>query len=430
MIACDASPLRLKKMFQALRNRNIGLLFAGQVISIAGDLVLFVALPFWVYQLTGSAMATGFMFAALTIPQLLVSPIAGVFVDRLDRKRLMIISDLLRAALVACYLVVNTADQVWIIYVIAFCESAVSQFFRPAVTAVIPMLVDGEQELTQANATLGSAWAIGQLGGPALGGLLVASFGPHAAALADALTYVVSAALVIFIRVPHREMTNEKLRSVAHAIEQITTQLLEGLRVVVARPTLRVVFGSLGFLFLSQGIINVLLVVIINQLWHAGAQEFGWLVSAQGVGGIIGSVLAGVIATRISPRAMVFGGGVLAGLFFLVMVNQPSMYVAIGIIALLGICIVNFDVGLTTLLQLGSDDANRGRVAGLMHTAIAAAQLVSISATGLLAAQVGLGVLLNVAGLFFALGGAVAIFAPSGKPNVAAVPAASSQPAE
>ena len=127
-------------MFQAFRNRNIALLFGAQVISIGGDLVLFVALPFWVYQLTGSAMATGFMFAALTIPQLFFSPIAGVFVDRLDRKRLMIVSDLLRAALVACYFFVNTADQVWIIYLLAFGESAVSQFFRPSVMAVVPTL--------------------------------------------------------------------------------------------------------------------------------------------------------------------------------------------------------------------------------------------------------------------------------------------------
>lgn len=417
-------------MFQALRNRNIGLLFGGQVISIAGDLVLFVALPFWVYQLTGSAMATGFMFAALTIPQLVFSPIAGVFVDRLDRKRLMIISDLLRAALVAAYLVVNTADQIWIIYLLAFCESAVSQFFRPSVTAIVPNLVEGETELAQANATLGSSWAIGQLAGPALGGLLVARFGPHAAALFDAVTYVVSAALVIFIHAPHRDMGHEKLRDVRHALGEITRQMIEGVNVVLARPALRVVFASIALLFLSQGVINVLLVVIINQLYHAGAQEFGWLVSAQGVGGVIGAVMVGAIAARVSPRAMVIGGGVLAGLLFLVMVNQPSIYVAIGLIVFLGMSVVTFDVGLTTLLQLNSEDSNRGRVSGLMQTVMAIAQLISIGATSLLAAPLGIGLLLNAAGILFALGGAVAIFAPSGKTAAAPIVAPSPQPAE
>lgn len=251
-------------MFQALRNRNIGLLFGAQVVSIAGDLVLFIALPFWIYQLTGSAMATGFMFAALTIPQLIFSPIAGVFVDRMDRKRLMIVSDFLRAGLVLCYLFVNTADQVWLIYVIAFLESAVSQFFRPSVMAVVPNLVNGEEELTRANAALGASWAIGQLAGPALGGLLVASFGPHAAALFDAATYFISALFVLGIAVPKREQVVTKLVSAGQAVREIGRELLHGVCAVLDRPMLRVVFASLGFLFLSQGIINVLLVVVIR----------------------------------------------------------------------------------------------------------------------------------------------------------------------
>ncbi len=148
-------------MLQALRNRNVLLLFGAQGVSIAGDLVLIVALPFWIFQLTGSAMATGGMFVALTVPQLLFSPIAGVFVDRVDRKRLMILSDVVRAGLVACYLFVNTADQVWLIYVIAFCESSVSQFFRPSVMAVLPTVVNGEEELARANAAIGASFALG-----------------------------------------------------------------------------------------------------------------------------------------------------------------------------------------------------------------------------------------------------------------------------
>ena len=153
-------------MFQALRNRNLALLFVGQIVSLGGDMMLFIVLPFWIYQLTGSAMATGLMFVALTLPQLILSPIAGVFVDRLDRKRLMIASDLIRAALMFCYLFVNSADQVWIIYLLAFSESAVSQFFRPAVTAVVPMLVEGEEEIARANALLGASVAIGHSSDP------------------------------------------------------------------------------------------------------------------------------------------------------------------------------------------------------------------------------------------------------------------------
>lgn len=415
-------------MLQAFRNRNVAFLFGAQVVSIAGDLVLFVALPFWVFQLTGSAMATGFMFAALTIPQLLVSPLAGVFVDRLDRKRLMILSDLLRAGLVSCYLLVNTADQVWVIYLLAFAESAVSQFFRPSVTAVVPTLVNGEEELTRANAALGASYALGKLAGPAFGGVIVASLGPHAAALFDAGTYLLSAILVLAIDIPGRAQAAAKLTGVRQALAEITSELLQGVRVVLDRPVLRVIMASIAVLMLSQGVINVLLIVIVNQIWHAGAQEFGWLISAEGIGGIIGTIVIGAIAGRVSPKNLIVLGGALAGVLFIVIVNQPSIYVAMVLLALSGIAIVGFDVGLTTLLQLGSDDANRGRVSGLMQTVMAASQLLSIAATSMLADRVGAGLLLNIAGGMFALGGLVALLVP--RMDTAPVATATVQPAE
>ncbi|RIK26094.1 MAG: hypothetical protein DCC52_10565 [Chloroflexi bacterium] len=405
-----------KSMFQALRNRNVALLFAGHTISVAGDMVLYIALPFWVYQLTGSAMATGFMFAALTLPQLFFSPLAGVFTDRVDRKRLMVFSDLLRAALMLGYFTVNTADQVWIIYLLAFAESTVSQFFRPAVMAVVPMLTDGEEELKRANALLGASWALGQLAGPALGGILVTTAGPHGAALFDAITYLVSAALLVFMRVPARAHVAAKFEALNQALYQIGSELREGIRVVLARPALRVVFAALGILMLSQGIINVLLIVL--------ATEFGWFVAAEGFGGLIGTALVGALATRLSAKRMIVGGGVISGLILLIIVNQPSIYVAMVLMILAMIAIVAFDIGLTTLIQLGSDDSNRGRVSGLMQTMMAASQLVAIAATSLLADQVGAVLLLNLSAILFSVGGLVALLAPNIEKGSHATPAA------
>jgi MFS family permease len=417
-------------MIQALHNRNVTLLFAGHVISVAGDLVLFIALPFWVYQLTGSAMATGFMFAALTLPQLFISPLAGVVVDRVNRKRLMIWSDLIRAGLMVCYLTVNAADQVWIIYLLAFAESTVSQFFRPSVNAVVPNLVNGEEELKRANALLGASWALGQLSGPALGGLLVTTFGPHGAALFDAGTYVVSALLLGFLRVPARDQAAAKLNDLGHAVRQISHELAEGVRVVLDRSILRVVFVVLAMFMLSQGIINVLLIVIVNQIWHVGATEFGWFVSVEGFGGLVGTVVVGAVAARLSAKHMVIGGGVMAGLLLIGMVNQPSVYVAMGLIVFAMIGIVAFDIGLTTLIQIGSDDANRGRVSGLMQTTMAAAQLLSIGLTSLLADRVGAVLMLNISAILFSLGGLAAIFAPHIQTEPQLAPSAATQPAE
>lgn len=394
---------------------------------------MYVALPFWVYGLTGSATATGIMFAALTIPQLVLSPIAGVFVDRWNRKMTMIVSDLLRAGIVLGYFFVSSPDQVWIIYLLAFAESCVSRFFQPAVMAVTPTIVEGEQ-LGQANAALGASMGLAQLAGPALGGVLVAAAGPHGAAAFDALTYLVSAVLIYLMRIPRGER-GIKAAPAGKSSEELLSiwrELKSGVRVVLARPVLRVVFASLGVLMLSQGIINVLVVVIVKQLWGGGAAELGWLISAQGVGAVIGTVVVGAIAARVTPRALAVFGGAISGVLLIAMVNQASLVVALGLLGIVGICVVAFDVGLTTLLQQGSDDENRGRVSSLMVSLMAAAQLLSIAATAILADRIGAVPLLDLAGIFTLIGGLIALLVPSGKAERAAGAASQtvSQPAD
>lgn len=399
-------------MFSVLRERNVALLFGGQIISAVGDFMLFLALPFWMYQLTGSAMAKGIMFAALTIPQLIVSPFAGVVVDRVDRKRLMILSDFVRAALMLAYLTVNSADHVWIIYALDFAESSMSQFLRPSVAALVPALVSSEQ-LAQANALLGASFSVAKLVGPALGGVLITVIGPHGVALFDAASYLFSAAAILAMRLPHTQPVIVQMNAASNKIGGFVAQLRQGAALVVERPILRVVFASLGVLMLSQGVINVLIVVIVKQLWGVGATELGWLTSAEGIGAVIGTVIVGAVAAKIAPRWLIVGGGVITGLILAAMVNQPSIYVAIALIVPVGIMIVAFDVGLTTLMQLGSDDENRGRVASLIHTTMAASQLVSIGLTSLLADRVGAVMMLDFAAVAFIVGGLIAVLTPS-----------------
>src|SRR5690348_12853609 len=115
-------------MLAVLRQRNFALLWAGGLISMLGDWLLFIALPFYIYNLTGSALATGAMFIAETLPIVVFGSIGGVFADRWDRKRTMIIADLLRAALLLL-LAVQSPDWLWAIYLVVFVQSSVGQFF-------------------------------------------------------------------------------------------------------------------------------------------------------------------------------------------------------------------------------------------------------------------------------------------------------------
>jgi predicted MFS family arabinose efflux permease len=273
--------------------------------------------------------------------------------------------------------------------------------------------VDGEEELTRANAAISASFSVGKLFGPALGGIVVAALGPHAAALFDAGTYLLSAALLLAMHVPKTERAVTALKDARQAVGEITRELWQGVRVVLERPVLRVVIASVGVLMLSQGIINVLLVVLIKDVWHVGAQELGWIITAEGIGGIFGTLVVGAIAARVSARNLILSGAVIAGLVLVAIVNQPSVYVAMVLIALAGVSIVSFDVGLTTLLQLGSDDENRGRVSGLMQTVMAASQLVSIGGATLFADRLGAVVMFDIAGAMFMLGGLIVLLVPS-----------------
>jgi MFS family permease len=388
-------------LLTVLKQRDLGLLFGGQVISQIGDFVLFVALPFWIYQLTGSATATGLMFAALTLPQLFLSPIAGVFVDRWDRRTTMIVADLLRAGIMLAYFTVRTADQAWIIYLLAFAESSVSRFFLPAVSAVVPMIAPRER-LAQINAALGMSNAIARLGGPALGGILVAVWGPHSAAALDSVSYLISAAAITLMRIPATACAPTAENGRSDALYSVGRQLVEGLQVVLGRPVLRMVFSSVTVFMLSEGIIDVLLVVMVTKVWRGGASELGWLISAQGVGALVGSAVIGSVSARISSRMLIVAGGMGIGGLLLAMVNQPSVYVAMALLTAGGVMVVAVDVGWTTLMQLGSDDSNRGRVAVLLQTVIATAMMLSIGITSAVADQVGVVGMLDAAAMALA----------------------------
>ena len=137
-------------MFAALRKRNFALLWIGQFVSLAGDYMLYVALPFYVFQLTGSVLQTGTMFVAETLPRILFGSFAGVFVDRWNRRWTMIVSDVTRTVILLLLLFVHSQNLLWLVYVVTILQATISQFFTPAVGALTPLLVD-EQQLLAAN---------------------------------------------------------------------------------------------------------------------------------------------------------------------------------------------------------------------------------------------------------------------------------------
>ena len=189
-------------------HRDLRLLLSAGLFSLAGDWILRIGLVYRVYVLTGSTVASALTMASSFLPQVLVGAVAGVFADRWDRRRTMIVADLLLAAGLMPLLLVHGAGQVWLVFVVLVWEGVVAQFFSPAEQAMLPTLVPDDALIT-ANAAGGQVQNLSRLAGSALGGVIAAAGGIAAVTLADAASFVLSAALITLIQVSGRAVPGQ-----------------------------------------------------------------------------------------------------------------------------------------------------------------------------------------------------------------------------
>ncbi|MBI5876161.1 MAG: MFS transporter [Chloroflexi bacterium] len=398
-------------MLAVLRQRNFGLLWFGQAISMIGDWVLFIALPFHIYQVTGSALATGGMFMATTLPGILLGSVAGVFADRWDRKRLMIVSDIARAVMLLVLMLAQTADTIWIIYIVAFLQSTVSQFFFPAKSAVIPLLV-GERDLVQANALNSVSDSVTRLLGPSLGGLLMAWGGLTTVVLVDSVSFAVSALMIALIVMPGPKAVHGAASHGAPGMTAVWRDWLAGLRLVRASRSLSVVFVVVAVLSLGDAILTALLVPFSKDVVGIDAQGLGLIMAAQGLGGLVGGVLIGRFARRLTPGQLMAIGGLGNGAVLLVIFNAPTYLLALAAMGLAGVLMSGLMIGMNTAMQAGASDAFRGRVFGALMALGAVMRLGGIAAGGLLADRVGIVPMLDIGAVLFLLCGAAALLMP------------------
>jgi DHA3 family macrolide efflux protein-like MFS transporter len=218
------------------RNHSFIALWLGQTISFIGDYFYFLAIPIMVEKLTGSALAVGLSVIASALPMLLLGPIAGVFVDRWDRKRTMIVADVLRGLLVLGCLTVKTPDQIWTYYIVGFLMSCVSRFFFPAQNAVLPLIVTDKNDLLAANGLMQIVQTAGFLIGPALAGFSIGFWGEQVAFLVDSATYLVSAAAIVTMTVPR---TTAGRQTAGGRFSTVWTEMREGVVYLFGNRTRR-----------------------------------------------------------------------------------------------------------------------------------------------------------------------------------------------
>ncbi len=356
-------------MFALAKNRNYTLLWFAQLISMLGDWALFAALPFFIYKLTGSVLATGVMFMIQVIPPLVFGTVAGVFVDRWDHRWTMIGSSLFRGVVLVILLGVRSADMIWLVYLAAFLESTASQFFGPANNALLPTLVR-EDQLLSANSLDSLGENSARLIGPALGGFLLSSVGLNAVILMDIITYLVAALLMFFIHIKTSQpsVSEGTKASASRSFTDFWSELTNGISFVLKSKPLSSIFLVIGIAFLADSILTVMYVAFFQDVVGVGSAEFGIALTVRGVAGILGGIIIGAVGNKFKPKHLISFGLIGTGIGVAAMALWPVFALSLLILVLLSVPIMAWLLSCRTWIQSNAPDAYRGRVFGVLET--------------------------------------------------------------
>ncbi|WP_415646483.1 MFS transporter, partial [Stackebrandtia soli] len=418
-----------------LRQRDFGLLWWAGLISLSGSWMLRIALPVTVYELTGSATALAGTTAATYVPWLLLGPWAGVMVDRLDRRRVMIGTNIAQAVALLPLLLVRSAADLWIVIAVAFATSAISTLSNSAENALLPRVVDEEHLLT-ANALNSANNNLARFTGPLLGGAVAVTGGLFGVVLIDVATFAIAAGLVLLVTGRHRAEVEGD--TTGHPVTRVLRELREGVTTVTSNRVVLIVFAVLAITQVGEGIFSTLYVVFVSDALGGGSVEFGWLNSAQAVGGVLGGLTAGWFGARLSPRILTGFGLILFGFIDLVIFNYPQWYQglspAIVLMIVVGVPSAVSMAAFLTIMQTEVPDRLRGRVFALLTAVLAVCLLAGVTLAGATAGTVDVITMLNIHGATAALAGLAVLVLLRGHSSTptttkpAAPPVADAQP--
>lgn len=298
-------------MWNLLRtNHDIRSLFAAQVVSFMGDWFAYVAFVGLVQDLTDAPILVTLVYVAQALPAFLMSPVAGPAADRFDRRTIIRTVSAGQAVAAAGLLFVGSAGQLWFGFVCLCAISALGSFVGPASQAGLPNLVRSPEELTKASLLFGSLWGAMLAVGAAIGGLVASWFGRDVAFAANAISFVVAAAIVSLIRRPMQVATDRagdrpRMRPIA--------DMGEAFAVARRDPVLLSLLASKATFAMGAGIVGLLAVLATEEL-NGGDGATGLLVAARGVGVALGPIVAARLVGPSLARVLTLCGG--AGLSF------------------------------------------------------------------------------------------------------------------
>jgi MFS family permease len=341
------------------RNRDVRMVFGAQIVSYLGDWFAFVALAGLVEDVTDSRFLVSLVLVSMTIPGLFMSPVAGSFADRFDRRKILIVVSILQA-FAALLLLLHSAAGIWITFVAQCLIAALASFVGPSTSASVPNLVDNDDDLRKTNALFGSTWGTMLAVGAALGGVFAAVFGRNAAFIANAVSFVVAALLFAGVK---RPMQSERTQNSNKGRVRPIADMKEAINVAKKDPVILALLCSKMTFAVGAGIVSQLAVLASN-VFNVGDSGRGLLIGVRGIGSGLGPILGARIAGRDMAKLLKVCG--YAGIVFAVCYVGAALSPFIGMAAIF-IALAHLSGGaqwtLSTLgLQMEAPDHVRGRV--------------------------------------------------------------------
>ncbi len=362
-----------------LREPGYRRLWVARTVSAWGDAFNTVAVALLVYALTGSGLGVSWVVVAEILPVLVLAPVAGAVVDRLPRVRVMVVADLVRAALAFTLPFVD--GQVGAVYAVAVGLSAGAVFFNPAAQSVLPAIV-AERDLVAANSGLWTAAVVSQVVLAPLAGIMIAGFGYTLAFWINAASYIFSALVLRGLSVPARAVSTARISWYGDA--------RDGIAAIFGHRLLRALAASQFLAALSAGATGALLVVLAREHLALKPGDYGLLLGAIGIGAATGPLLLSRCANNPSRLAFILGPFVLRAVVDALLATVTGLVAAMGAMVAYGIGTSTGAVTFNSLLQAQTPEQLRGRVFAGFDMLWHSGRLLSLLAGGVLADALGI----------------------------------------
>ena len=355
--ATQSSGLARAFIFRALSNKNYQLFFTGQSISLIGTWMTRIATSWLVYRLTGSALLLGVVGFAGQIPSFLLAPLAGVLVDRWNRHRLLVATQVLALvqSVALAILTLTGMIRIWHVIALSVFQGLINAFDMPARQAFVVEMVDRREDLANAIALNSSMVNAARLLGPSIGGVVIAAVGEGWCFMADAVSYLAVIGSLVAMTITPRMTRPTKDAN-------ILQQLREGWSYAARFAPIRDVLLLLALISLVGMPYTVLMPVFANEILHGGPSTLGWLMAASGVGALVGALLLAArksvlgLGKYIPLMAATFGAGLVAFSFTRV------LWLALLWMIITGFGFMVQMAASNTVLQTIVDEDKRGRV--------------------------------------------------------------------